>query len=89
MTADGWRQVVERAAHDTPMRDLLVQLLVEQDAAKARLQERFSCTGRPWPALADDVIDRAGATAIGAMSTLSDPAFTPPGVPPAKKPRRR
>jgi hypothetical protein len=48
MTAEGWRNVVERAQHDEKMRDLLVRLLTEQDAAKNLLQKRFACTGRPW-----------------------------------------
>jgi hypothetical protein len=57
MTAEGWRNVVERAQHDEKVRDLLVRLLTEQDAAKNLLQKRFACTGRPWPDLVADVFE--------------------------------
>lgn len=60
MTEDGWRKVVERAQSDAETKRLLVTLLTEQDKAKSRLQEQFSCTGRPWADLVDDVLEAFG-----------------------------
>lgn len=59
MTRDGWALVVDRAADDPTARELLIQLLTEQDAAKAVLTTRFGVTGQPWPELVDDVLDAA------------------------------
>jgi hypothetical protein len=57
VTAEGWRHAVEQAQDDEKMRELLVRLLTEQDAAKNLLQKRFACTGRPWPDLVADVFE--------------------------------
>jgi hypothetical protein len=49
MTEQGWRAIVERAAIDDRMRDLLVKLLTEQDAAKSALRRKgYGCTGMGW-----------------------------------------
>lgn len=64
MTTDGWRALAIAAVrqHDRgedEMLDSLVQLLVEQDAAKAELQRKgYGCTGMPWLELVADVEDR-------------------------------
>jgi hypothetical protein len=65
MTAEGWKELVVEAATDPVLLDMLARLLAEQDAAKARLCERFACTGRPWPDLVDDIyaVSRSGSSA--------------------------
>jgi hypothetical protein len=64
MTKDGWRTAVLQAANryqvggDSRSLDLLVQLLAEQDEAKARLSEAgFGVTGTPWARVVDEVKD--------------------------------
>jgi hypothetical protein len=63
MTKDGWRMAVLQAANrhqdgDSRSIDLLVQLLAEQDEAKARLSEAgFGVTGTPWARVVDEVKD--------------------------------